>query len=62
MIEVFGVHIHFGHPVVNELAGVEDLVSNTGKDIKTDRQILREVSGSFNRTFILSFIDGQNAL
>lgn len=56
IIEIFGCYRHFGHPVVDELAGVEDLRSNTRKKIDLNQQIMRQVSGAFNRMFILNFI------
>ncbi|CAI6359470.1 unnamed protein product [Macrosiphum euphorbiae] len=60
MIEIFGCYRHFGHPIVNEEDGVKDLLSNTRKKIDIDYDITRDVSGAFNRRFILSFLARNN--
>lgn len=56
LIEIFGCYRHFGHPIVNEDEGVKDLISNTRMDIPTDDTIMRQVSGAFNRMFIINCI------
>lgn len=60
MIEIFDCYRHFGHPIVNELENVKDLRSNSQKSIEVDKNISRDVSGAFNRMFILSFISKNN--
>lgn len=56
IFELFGCYRHFGHPIVNELAGIDDLQSTTRKDIAIDEEIASQVSGAFNRLFISSFL------
>lgn len=56
LVEIFGCYRYFGHPVVDEDEGVRDLISNTRMEILTDNTVMRQVSGAFNRMFILNFI------
>jgi len=60
MIEIFGCYRHFGHPVVNEEEGIKDLIYNTRKEIHVSEETTRDVSGAFNRMFIISFISRNN--
>lgn len=41
IIEIFGCYRHFGHPVVDENRGVDDLKSNTRLNIPVDESVVR---------------------
>nr|WKV33857.1 MAG: RNA-dependent RNA polymerase [Riboviria sp.] len=56
LIELFGCFRHFGHPTVDELAGIESLRENSRLNIEIDESQLQKVTGAFKRMFILEFI------
>lgn len=56
IMEFFGCFRHFGHPTVDELAGMESLRENSTLPIEVNPKQLAKVSGAFNRMFILEFI------
>lgn len=56
IIEMFGCYKHFGHPIVDEIEGINDLKSNTRIEIKLDKPLMKQISGAFNRMFIINFI------
>lgn len=60
LFEVIGCFRHFGHPTVDELAGVDSLRTNSQEEIEMDPEQLAKVSGAFNRMIILEFINQKN--
>lgn len=59
IVEFFGCYRHFGHPTVDEQAGVDSLKENSRLDIPIDKKIAAQVTGAFNRMFILEFLKKQ---
>lgn len=59
LFEVFGLFRHFGHPTVDEVGGVQHLLSHAREDIQVDPVQLDKVTGAFIKMFVLEFI-GQN--
>lgn len=56
IMEFFGCFLHFGHPSVDELAGIDSLRENSTMPITEDPAQLAKVSGAFNRMFTIQII------
>ncbi|QPL15300.1 RNA-dependent RNA polymerase [Hemipteran arli-related virus OKIAV95] len=56
IFEIFGCYRHFGHPTVDEIAGIESLRENSNANIPIDDIMCKKVSGAFNRMFVIQFI------
>lgn len=59
LFEIFGAYRHFGHPTVDEIAGISVLKDNSREDLVLKEECLIKGSGAFNRSFVFSFLQKQ---
>lgn len=60
LFEIFGCYRHFGHPTVDEIGGCSSFKNETRKNLEIDPEVVSQVSGAFNKNFILNFIQQHN--
>lgn len=60
IFEFFGCYRHFGHPTVDEEGGCNTMKEQTRKEVDIDQEAANQITGAWNRFFILNFITKHN--